>query len=48
MTPYSRSSEKEMKKEEALQQERDRIKNKIFELEFRVEKQSTQIRELAR
>ncbi|XP_023338463.1 putative OPA3-like protein CG13603 [Eurytemora carolleeae] len=45
---YSRSSEKEMKKEEALQQERDRIKNKIFELEFRVEKQSTQIRELAR
>jgi hypothetical protein len=45
---YSRGREKEEIKEAGLQQERDRIKNKIFELEFRVEKQSTQIRELAR
>lgn len=45
---YSRSKEKEDRKEEALSLERERIRNKVFELELKLEKQTTQIRELAR
>jgi len=45
---YNRSKEKEDKKEEDLALERERLRNKIFEIEFKVEKQTTQIRELAR
>jgi hypothetical protein len=44
----NRSKEKEDRKEEALSLERERIKNKVFELELKLEKQTTQIRELAR
>jgi hypothetical protein len=43
-----RSKEKEDRKEEILSLERERIKNKVFELELKLEKQTTQIRELAR
>jgi len=45
---YNRSKEKEEQKEEAATLERERLKQKIFEIEFKVEKQTTQIRELAR
>jgi len=45
---YNRSSEKEEAKEEKLKADRESIKNKIFELELKVEKQSTQIRSLAK
>ena len=48
MLSFTRSKEKEDRKEEALSLERERIKNKVFELEFKLEKQTTQIRELAR
>jgi len=45
---YNRSSEKDAAKEAKLKADRESIKNKIFELELRVEKQSTQIRSLAK
>eukprot|EP00090_Calanus_glacialis_P046650 TRINITY_DN9264_c0_g1_i1.p1 TRINITY_DN9264_c0_g1~~TRINITY_DN9264_c0_g1_i1.p1 ORF type:complete len:274 (+),score=100.99 TRINITY_DN9264_c0_g1_i1:35-856(+) len=45
---YNRSKEKEDAKEEKLKADRESIKNKIFELELKVEKQSTQIRNLAK
>jgi hypothetical protein len=45
---FFRSKEKEDRKEEILALERERIKNKVFELELKLEKQTTQIRELAR
>jgi len=45
---YNRSSQKEEAKEAALAADRETVKHKIFELEFKVEKQTTQIRELAR
>ena len=44
----SRSKEKEEAKELAKEQETERIKNKIFELEFKQDKQTTQIRELSK
>ena len=44
----SRSKEKEDAKEFAKGQEAERIKNKIFELEFKQDKQTTQIRELSK
>ena len=43
-----RSKEKEEAKEESIAAEREHIRNKLFELQFRVEKQTVQIRELAR
>jgi hypothetical protein len=45
---YNRSKEKEDAKELAKTQEAERIKNKIFELEFKQDKQTTQIRELSK
>eukprot|EP00088_Acartia_fossae_P021570 TRINITY_DN2297_c0_g1_i10.p1 TRINITY_DN2297_c0_g1~~TRINITY_DN2297_c0_g1_i10.p1 ORF type:complete len:250 (-),score=60.84 TRINITY_DN2297_c0_g1_i10:118-867(-) len=45
---YNRSKEKEEAKELAKEQETERIKNKIFELEFKQDKQTTQIRELSK
>jgi len=45
---YNRSKEKEDAKELAKTQEADRIKNKIFEFEFKQDKQTTQIRELSK
>jgi len=45
---YNRSKEKDDAKEEKLKADRESIKNKIFELELKVEKQSTQIRNLAK
>lgn len=45
---YNRSSKKEEAKEAAITADREKIKHKIFELEFKVDKQTTQIRELAR
>jgi len=45
---YNRSKEKEDAKELAKGQEAERIKNKIFELEFKQDKQTTQIRELSK
>jgi len=45
---YDRSKEKDEAKEEKLKADRESIKNKIFELELKVEKQSTQIRSLAK
>merc|ERR1740128_196955 len=45
---YNRSKEKDDAKEEKLKGDRESIKNKIFELELKVEKQSTQIRSLAK
>jgi len=45
---YNRSKEKDDAKEEKLRADRESIKNKIFELELKVEKQSTQIRNLAK
>jgi len=45
---YNRSKEKDDAKENALAAERERLKNKMFELEFKIEKQTVQIRELAR
>jgi len=45
---YDRSKDKEDAKEEKLKADRESIKNKIFELELKVEKQSTQIRSLAK
>jgi len=45
---YNRSKEKEDAKESAKAKDMDKIKNKIFELEFKQEKQTTQIRELSK
>ena len=45
---YNRSSEKDEAKENKLKADRESIRNKIFELELKVEKQSTQIRSLAK
>jgi len=45
---YNRSKEKDDAKEEKLKADREMIKSKIFELELKVEKQSTQIRSLAK
>eukprot|EP00092_Neocalanus_flemingeri_P088069 GFUD01111239.1.p1 GENE.GFUD01111239.1~~GFUD01111239.1.p1 ORF type:complete len:314 (+),score=96.66 GFUD01111239.1:49-990(+) len=45
---YNRSKEKDDAKEVKLKADRESIKNKIFELELKVEKQSTQIRNLAK
>jgi hypothetical protein len=45
---YNRSKEKEDAKELAKTQEAERIKNKIFEMEFKQDKQTTQIRELSK
>jgi len=45
---YNRSKEKEDAKETARVQDTEKIKNKIFELEFKQEKQTTQIRELSK
>jgi len=45
---YNRSKEKDDAKEAKLKADRESIKNKIFELELKVEKQSTQIRNLAK
>ena len=45
---FFRSKEKEDAKELAKTQEADRIKNKIFEFEFKQDKQTTQIRELSK
>lgn len=44
---YNKSREKDEAKEERLKADRETIKNKIFDLELKVEKQSTQIRRLA-
>eukprot|EP00092_Neocalanus_flemingeri_P095450 GFUD01121443.1.p1 GENE.GFUD01121443.1~~GFUD01121443.1.p1 ORF type:complete len:327 (-),score=106.22 GFUD01121443.1:12-992(-) len=45
---YNRQTEKDEVKQEKLKADRESIKNKIFELELKVEKQSTQIRNLAK
>jgi len=45
---YNRSKEKDDAKEAKLKADRESIKNKIFELELKVEKQSTQIRNIAK
>jgi len=45
---YNRSKEKDDAKEEKLKVDRESIRNKIYELEVQVEKQSSQIRNLAK
>lgn len=45
---YVRSSNKEAKKEEALQTEKENLYNTLSDLQFRVEKQEAQIRSLTR
>jgi len=45
---YNRSSEKEQAKEAKLKADREMIKNKIFDLENKMEEQSMQIRSLAK
>jgi len=45
---YNRSKEKEEAKEEKIKADRETIKDKIYNLEVKVEKQSVQIRNLAK
>ncbi len=45
---YNRSKEKEEAKEEKIKADREAIKDKIYNLELKVEKQSVQIRNLAK
>ena len=45
---YNRSKEKEEAKEEKIKADREAIKDKIYNLEVKVEKQSVQIRNLAK
>merc|ERR1711997_230602 len=45
---YTKSKEKEEAKEDKVKADREAIKNKIYDLELKVEKQSVQIRNLAK
>ena len=45
---YNRSSKKEEEKERQIEQEKEDLNNRVQDLEFAVEKQSTQLKELTR